>query len=120
MKKSGQICKLCALIQVRIVKSYRSEGFVLCRSKISGKFCFKSMNLGMFDRFYPSLKTRVLIDERRFDMNSERYVIPRCIERMFGIPNGCRILERIFCKLVIVILVCSTRKVGDCLRESED
>jgi hypothetical protein len=35
----------------------------------------------MFDRFYPSLKTRVLIDERRFDMsrsdkNSEKYVIP--------------------------------------------
>jgi hypothetical protein len=63
------------------VKIYRSEGFVLCRSKISGNFCFKSMNLGMFDRFYPSLKTRVLIDERRFDMNrsdmnSEKYVIP--------------------------------------------
>jgi hypothetical protein len=35
----------------------------------------------MFDRFYPSLKTRALINERRFDMsrsdkNSERYVIP--------------------------------------------
>jgi hypothetical protein len=58
------------------VKSYRFEGFVLCRSKISGNFCFKSMNLGMFDRFYPSLKTRVSIDEIRFDMNSEKYVIP--------------------------------------------
>jgi hypothetical protein len=63
------------------VKIYRSEGFVLCISKMSGNFCFKSMNLGMFDRFYPSLKTRVLIDERRFDMNrsnmnSEIYVIP--------------------------------------------
>jgi hypothetical protein len=39
------------------------------------------MDLGMFDRFYPSLKTRALIDERRFDMsifdkNNERYVIP--------------------------------------------
>jgi hypothetical protein len=39
------------------------------------------MDLGMFNRVYPSLKTRVLIDERRFDMtrsdnNSERYVIP--------------------------------------------
>jgi hypothetical protein len=39
------------------------------------------MNLGVFDRFCPSLKTRALIDERRFDMsisdkNSERYVIP--------------------------------------------
>jgi hypothetical protein len=39
------------------------------------------MGLGMFDRLFPSLKTRALIDERRFDMtrsdkNSERYVIP--------------------------------------------
>jgi hypothetical protein len=31
----------------------------------------------MFDRFCPSLKTRALIDERKFDMNrSDRYVIP--------------------------------------------
>ena len=35
----------------------------------------------MFDKIYPSLKTRALIDENRFDMsrsdkNSERYVIP--------------------------------------------
>jgi hypothetical protein len=34
----------------------------------------------MFDRFCPSLKTKALLDERRFDMNrfdknSERYVI---------------------------------------------
>jgi hypothetical protein len=81
LKKRDNICKIYARIHVRIVKSYRSEGFVLCRSKISGNFCFKSMNLGMFDRFYPSLKNRVLIDERRFDMNisymnSEKYVIP--------------------------------------------
>jgi hypothetical protein len=39
------------------------------------------MDLGMFDKIYPSLKTRALIEERRFDMNrsdknSERYVIP--------------------------------------------
>jgi hypothetical protein len=38
-------------------------------------------DLGMFDRFYPSLKTRALIYERMLDMsrsdkNSERYVIP--------------------------------------------
>ena len=35
----------------------------------------------MFDKFCPSLKTRVYIEERRFDMNrsdrnNERYVIP--------------------------------------------
>jgi hypothetical protein len=35
------------------------------------------MDLGMFDRFCPSLETRALIDERKFDMNrSDRYVIP--------------------------------------------
>jgi hypothetical protein len=39
------------------------------------------MDLGMFDRFCPILKTRVLIDEIIFDMNksnknSEKYVIP--------------------------------------------
>jgi hypothetical protein len=39
------------------------------------------MDLGMFDKICPSLKTRALIDEiifdmSRFDKNSERYVIP--------------------------------------------
>jgi hypothetical protein len=39
------------------------------------------MDLGMFDTFCPSLKTRAQLEERRFDMNrtdrnSERYVIP--------------------------------------------
>ena len=38
------------------------------------------MDLGMFDRLCPSLKTRALIDERKLDMNrsdkySDRYVI---------------------------------------------
>jgi hypothetical protein len=42
---------------------------------------FKSMNLGMFDKKIPSLKSRAQLDERIFDMNisdknSERYVIP--------------------------------------------
>jgi hypothetical protein len=39
------------------------------------------MDLGIFDRFCPCLKARVLIDETRFDMNrshknSDRYGIP--------------------------------------------
>jgi hypothetical protein len=39
------------------------------------------MNLGMFNRFCPSIKTRAQLEERRFDLNnydrvSERYVIP--------------------------------------------
>jgi hypothetical protein len=63
------------------VKSFISEWSVLCRSKTSENICFNSMDLGMFDIVYPNLKTRVLVDERRFDMsrsnkNSERYVIP--------------------------------------------
>jgi hypothetical protein len=39
------------------------------------------MDLGMFDKFCPSLKTRTQLEERRFDMhradkNCERYFIP--------------------------------------------
>jgi hypothetical protein len=39
------------------------------------------MDLSMFDKFCPSLKTRAQLEERRFDMsisdrNDERYVIP--------------------------------------------
>jgi hypothetical protein len=39
------------------------------------------MDLGMFDKCYPSLKTRAQLEERRFNMsrydrNNERYVIP--------------------------------------------
>jgi hypothetical protein len=44
-------------------------------------FVSKNMNLGVFDRFYPSLKTRALIHERKYDMNkydkhNDRYIIP--------------------------------------------
>jgi hypothetical protein len=51
------------------------------KGKISGNFCFGSMDLGMFDRFCPTLKTRAHLKERRFDLNrfdskGERYVIP--------------------------------------------
>ena len=39
------------------------------------------MDLGTFDIFFPSLKNRAQLEERRFDMsrsdrNDERYVIP--------------------------------------------
>jgi hypothetical protein len=48
------------------------------KSKISGNFCFESMDLGIFDKFCPSLKTRAWLEEKRFDMSrsDERYVIP--------------------------------------------
>jgi hypothetical protein len=44
-------------------------------------FVFERMDLGMFDRFCPSLKTREKLEEircemNRSDRNSERYVIP--------------------------------------------
>jgi hypothetical protein len=45
------------------------------------KNCFERMDLGMFDRFCPSMKTRAQLEEIRYDMNrsdrnNERYVIP--------------------------------------------
>jgi hypothetical protein len=46
------------------------------KGKISGFFFFESMNLGMLGKFCPSLKTRAQIEERSFDRNNERYVIP--------------------------------------------
>jgi hypothetical protein len=60
----------------KILKSLCSD-----KGKISEKICFERMDLGMFDRFCPSLKTRAQPEERRFDMNiynrtSEIYVIP--------------------------------------------
>jgi hypothetical protein len=51
------------------------------KGKISENFCFESMDLGMFDTFFPSLKARAQLEEIMFDMsrynrNNERYVIP--------------------------------------------
>jgi hypothetical protein len=40
MQEKGKICKLHALIKVRIVKSLRSRSFVLYRSKIRDFFSF--------------------------------------------------------------------------------
>jgi hypothetical protein len=60
LKERGKICKLCSLLKVRYV----------------GSFVSKSMDLGMLDKFCPSLKSRAQLEEIRFDKNSERYVIP--------------------------------------------
>jgi hypothetical protein len=45
-----------------------------------------------------------------------------CIERIFGLMNGCRNLERFFadCRSNTVILVHSTGEVGELTRERED
>jgi hypothetical protein len=82
------------------------------------------MDLGIFDRFFPSLKNRALIDERSLDMsrsdkNSEN-MLYLCIERMFELTNGCRILERICYRLAHMILTCSIGEARDHLKERED
>jgi hypothetical protein len=51
------------------------------KGKISENVYFERMDLGMFNRFGPNLKTRVQLEEIRFDMNrfdrnNERYVLP--------------------------------------------
>jgi hypothetical protein len=43
-----------------------------------------------------------------------------CIERMFGLKNGSMILEIFFRRLVTVIPVRNTRKVGGHIKERED
>jgi hypothetical protein len=74
------------------------------------------MDLGMFNRVCPSLKIRVLIDERRFDMTISDKKLYLCIERMFGLTNGCRILEIIYYRLAPMILAHSRGEVGDHLK----
>jgi hypothetical protein len=49
-----------------------------------------------------------------------KYMLYLCIEIIFGLTNGCRILEINFCRLTIMILARSTRKFGDHGRERED
>jgi hypothetical protein len=48
------------------------------------------------------------------------YMLYLCIERMFGLTNGCRMLEIIFCRLATMILVRSIEEVGDHLKGRED
>jgi hypothetical protein len=48
---------------------------------ISEIFCFERMDLGISNRFFPSLKTKakleeIILDVSRSNKNSERYVIP--------------------------------------------
>ena len=86
MKKRGKILKsLCS-----------SKG------KISGNFCFESMNLGMFDRFCPSLNGRAQLEERvdlnKFDRNREIYVIPMH-RNNFWTNKWMQEPRKIFCRL---------------------
>jgi hypothetical protein len=43
-----------------------------------------------------------------------------CIEKEFGLKNGCRILEIIFFRLAHTILVRSTEEARDHLKGRED
>ena len=43
-----------------------------------------------------------------------------CIERMFGLTSGCRILEINVCRLATMILACSIERAGNHLKERED
>jgi hypothetical protein len=57
-------------------------------------------------------------------MEMNKYMLFLCIERVFGLINGCRNLERIFadCRSNTMILgeVRSTEEVGEHLKEKED
>ena len=60
----------------------KKRGKALCfdKSKISEIFCFKSMNLSIFNILCPSLRAREKLEDK-FDLskanrNEERYVIP--------------------------------------------
>jgi hypothetical protein len=82
------------------------------------------MNLGVFDRFCPSLKTRALIDERRFDMsrsdkNNERYVIPMHRKNVWT-NKWMQDPRKNFGRLAPMSLARSTGKAGDHLNEKED
>jgi hypothetical protein len=82
------------------------------------------MDLGIFDRFCPSLKTRAQLEERRCDMNrsdrnSERYVIPMH-RKNFWTNKWMQDPRKNFLQVITVIPVRSTGKVGDRLRERED
>jgi hypothetical protein len=75
------------------------------------------MDLGMFDRFFPSFKTRALIDERKFDMNrsdkyNDRYVIPMHRKNVWT--------NKWMQELATTNLVRSTEEVGEHLNERED
>ena len=42
-----------------------------------------------------------------------------CIERIFGLTSGCRLLERNVCKLATMIVACSIGRDGNHLKERE-
>jgi hypothetical protein len=74
------------------------------KSKISENFCFESMNLSMFNRFFPTLKARAQLKERidlsKFNGNEERYVIPMH-KKSFWTNKWMQEPRNIFCRLQV-------------------
>jgi hypothetical protein len=82
------------------------------------------MNLGMLDRLCPSSKTRVMVDEIRFDMNrsnknSERYVIPMHRKNIWT-NKWMQDPRNIFLKVSSYDPSVQYKKVRDQLKERED
>jgi hypothetical protein len=67
-------------------------------------FCFESMNLGMFNGFYPSLKAREQLEERvdlsKANRNEERYVIPMHRKKIWT-NKWMQEPRNIFCRLQV-------------------
>jgi hypothetical protein len=74
------------------------------KCKISANFFFESMNLGIFDIFFSSLKTRAqleeTIDPNKFYRNRERYVIPMN-RKKFWTNKWMQEPRKNFCKLQV-------------------
>jgi hypothetical protein len=82
------------------------------------------MDIVMSNRFFPSLKTRAQLEERRIDMsrsdkNSEIYVIPMHRKNVWN-KKWPRDPRNNFCRLVTMIPVRSIGKVGGHLKKRED
>jgi hypothetical protein len=83
------------------------------------------MNLSIFYRFCPSMKTMAQLEERvdlsKDNRNEERYGIPMH-RNTFGLISRCKNLEFFFvdCRSNTMILVRSTGEVGEHARERED
>jgi hypothetical protein len=74
------------------------------KRKISEFFCFESMNLSMFNRFFPSLKARAQLKGRfdlsKFNRNEEIYVIPMH-RKNFWTNKWMQELINFFCRVQV-------------------
>jgi hypothetical protein len=80
-----KVCSSLLDLQIYVLRKksdLKKRGKSLCFDKrnISDLFCFESMNLSVFNIFYPSLLARShlkeIFDRSKVNRNEERYVIP--------------------------------------------